>query len=733
MRLAVLLTLLALLPASVPLEGPAGTPAPGFAPSAEGLVDNPGPPSSVLLVEVLAHAPRDNEYVALANAGNATVDLGGWWLTDGEGSWTLPGPLWLEPDQVLVVAQNATALWEDGGLQADVCLRGCDLRVTAWGTFALRNGGDEVILRDSQGDLMDVFVYGDGHAEAGWQGPPAAALERGKVARRLLQDGGYVDTNASLDWTWPWDRTFRLGESRRPAVRFEDVEVHPFLAPEGSLDTLLAVLASARREIVLAAFTFTHEAVAGVLQEALARGVRVQVGVEGSPPGGRPADQDPLLDRLAVAGARVLVMGEAGTVWRRYAFHHAKYAVVDGSWVVLGSENFSPGGFPADGRGNRGWGLVVRSSELAAYLLELTREDWDPHRSDVTLRAPGASPPWPSGEQGPDPFPETLPRASVQVLLSPDNAVDGEGLLGFLQGATASLDVQLLYLRSGWRAGESPLVGALLDAARRGVTVRVLLDGGPHNVGGPGANDGMAAALNDRARQEGLPLHARLLPTPSFGMSRIHNKGVLVDGRAVLVGSANWNYHGAYENREVGLVVESPQVARVFQEAFDRDWDARAGPLTADVEGPRRVQTGEEATYTGRAAGGVPPFRFAWDLHGDGRWDGEGPAFSLPALAPGRHVLVLRVEDARGDVLEVRATVTVLPGPPVLPPEVPPLLTGGSGLAAVAWWWVLRTRGERTNKREDEGRACPAASRSPPERSRSTRTAPSTGGSTGRG
>ena len=41
----------------------------------------------------------------------------------------------------------------------------------------------------------------------------------------------------------------------------------------------------------------------------------------------------------------------------------------------------------------------------------------------------------------------------------------------------------------------------------------------------------------------------------------IHNKGIIVDGAAVLVSSANWSGDGVLRNRDAGLIIYDPDVA----------------------------------------------------------------------------------------------------------------------------------------------------------------------------
>src|SRR5437879_5951993 len=132
------------------------------------------------------------------------------------------------------------------------------------------------------------------------------------------------------------------------------------------------------------------------------------------------------------------------------------------------------------------------------------------------------------------------------------------------------------YLYDVWRGGRKPFLEAAFAAAHRGVSVRILLDGSWASVEAEaGTNDDVFARINGRARNESVALEARLLE-PRGPIERLHNKGAVGDGRAVLVSSMNWALGSATENREVGLIVEDPSLAAMFEAAFDADWDARS-------------------------------------------------------------------------------------------------------------------------------------------------------------
>ncbi len=52
----------------------------------------------------------------------------------------------------------------------------------------------------------------------------------------------------------------------------------------------------------------------------------------------------------------------------------------------------------------------------------------------------------------------------------------------------------------------------------------------------------------------------------------VHNKGIVVDGAAVLVSSQNWSADGTLHNRDAGVIIYHQDAAQYFQQVFLHDW-----------------------------------------------------------------------------------------------------------------------------------------------------------------
>jgi phosphatidylserine/phosphatidylglycerophosphate/cardiolipin synthase-like enzyme len=452
------------------------------------------------------------EFVVVETRGPATLTLAD---DDGAVTVSLPGgAVALSPDPTAARALTDRPVVETPG-------------------FALANGGERLSLR-RDGRTLDTVVYED--APAG--------------ERLVFGDDG-------REWR-------PLGYEPRPVVTSGGAQATAFVLPDAP-GVALRTLRAADRRILLAGYTFTSERVARALVDAARRGVRVRVLLDDAPVGGLTRREARQLDRLARAGVEVRVLGGEAA---RFSYHHPKYAVVDRTALVL-TENWKPAG--VGGASSRGWGVRVDSPALAADLAALFAGD--AAGRDVTSwtrfrrgRAFDAGDPVPEGSYPARHDPERLPVETVHLLTAPGNAE--RGVVEVIEGAEERVDVVQVSVER-----DHPFVVRLLDAARRGVEVRVLLSSAWYVEE---ENAATAAWLNERADAEDLPLEARLAD-PRGRFEKVHAKGVVADD-TVVVGSLNWNRHATRENREVAVALESPAAARYYRQVFAADWSGGRGP-----------------------------------------------------------------------------------------------------------------------------------------------------------
>ncbi|MDG6256586.1 MAG: phospholipase D-like domain-containing protein [Methanomicrobiaceae archaeon] len=502
-----------------------------------------------------------DEYFILEGTGSLT----GVTIRDGEGSIRFPTGASI--DASLVIARDGEAYRCVHGVSPDYELFDTSAAVPdviRSGDFRMANTADELVLARNERVIQQIAWPGD------------VCCREGQV--HFLEDG-------------VWDpRPLLLGQSRFAPATFDDITVVAFVSPDCARDVLDATLSGAESSIRFNVYEFTDPGIAGMLEDARRRGVAVTVLLEGGPVGGISDEEKGIARTLADCGASVLQMGTTDAAHAKYRFDHAKYCIVDDKGVFITSENLKPTGFPAAGeRGNRGWGAYLEDARVAAYFGEVFAHDAaggdiTPYRGAVSTVDV-----WPGGAFEPEFAPVTVSGVRVTAVLSPDTSHLVPELIA---GAESSIDIEQAYI-SNWSANApNPFLDAAIDAARRGVQVRVLLDSFYYNIEGDNDNDEMAAFINGIAEREILPLEARCADLDANNVVKIHNKGVIVDGTRVLVSSINWNENSPCFNREAGVILEHPDIGAYYTAVFEDDWHAGASsaPFGTGGIGPVEIR-----------------------------------------------------------------------------------------------------------------------------------------------
>ena len=415
------------------------------------------------------------------------------------------------------------------------------------GHLELAADGDTLRLRNAT-TTVDVVSYDSA--------PTAERWYRTGAASDNSTPGEAGRGRASGRW-WPRDATCL------PVSSAEVDEATAFVLPDAP-NVPRETIRNADDRLLLAGYTVTSEAIAADLVAAAERGVNVSVLFEASPVGGTPAATDGVIQRLEAGGVDVRAIGGEDA---RYRYHHPKYAVADDR-VLVTTENWKPAG--VGGESSRGWGVRIEDESLAADLARVFRADfegWDTV-SGVAYRAnasfvdaeetpfSASEPDYPTAHE-----PATVPVESAELLVAPDNA-DRR-----MRELIAAADDEVLVVQPSIAADVS-LLEATVEAARRGVEVRILLGSTWYNEDG---NERLVSDLERLAARDDLPLKVRLVEdTDRF--EKIHAKGVVIDRDVAIVGSANWNSNSLENNREVLLALHGEAVATYYADVFDADW-----------------------------------------------------------------------------------------------------------------------------------------------------------------
>jgi cardiolipin synthase len=380
------------------------------------------------------------------------------------------------------------------------------------GTLALANAGDELVLKDDGGTIIDSVVYEGGNpSSTGWSGPTISpysgdtvGIERfaqgeadvegfgieGQILYRKLDQATGLpvpDTDTAADWAqatdddingkkvmypgWDLDRYFFTDAFTETAT------ITYAVAPDNIYETVLARINQATTSLYYEGYTFTnaHLANAMVARMTANPGMTVTILLEGEPVGGIEDQEKWICQQIENAGGLVYFMynDAAADIHDRYNYQHGKWMIIDGETLLTGSENLTYTSMPADNNsdgteGNRGVWLITDAPSAVAHALDVFQHDLDPahHRdlfrwtaSDPTYGAPPASfvPDYSSGGTVyPVQFPSPLTVSGdffFEMVQSPDNSLrDVDSLLGMVAraGAGDTVLVEQLYEYTFW-------------------------------------------------------------------------------------------------------------------------------------------------------------------------------------------------------------------------------------------------------------------------------------------
>ncbi len=200
---------------------------------------------------------------------------------------------------------------------------------------------------------------------------------------------------------------------------------------------------------------------------------------------------------------------------------------------------------------------IMRPSTLAALLALVS-----------VLACHPAAPP-PSG-LGPRPIAVTAVSLVESVPLdtslgSPAIADTAATWVEMIDGATERLDISQFYVSAKPEGALEPVLEAIEAAARRGVTVRLLVDT-KFSVQYPKTLERLGHLVEVR----------RWNVAATLGGVQ-HAKYFVVDDRELYLGSANFDWRALEHIHELGVRVRLPALARALREQMDLDWSIASG------------------------------------------------------------------------------------------------------------------------------------------------------------
>ena len=339
------------------------------------------------------------------------------------------------------------------------------------------------------------------------------------------------------------------------------------------------------------------DAVLDAIGAAARRGVRVRLLLDARMRRGtypQPADS---LAGVPGIEVRSIALGPiAGGI------QHAKFFIVDGAEIFLGSQNFD-------------WralehihelGVRVRDARVAQTIGEAFEWDWaaagdqgagrDSTGARVRTRPPksGARAAMVRIALAPGDTVEVWPSYTPKKFIPDTTLWDRDAIVRTIDAARREVVVQLLtYSIGGHGERDSTIDAALRRAAARGVRVRLVVSDWE-------ADNPRIADLQSLTGTPGIEARLSTVPEWSGGyipFARVeHCKYMVVDSLWTWVGSSNWEPGYFHGTRNVAVTLENRGIALEARKIFEASWNA---------PGNRDVKPG--LTYERKVHGATPP------------------------------------------------------------------------------------------------------------------------------
>jgi cardiolipin synthase len=293
---------------------------------------------------------------------------------------------------------------------------------------------------------------------------------------------------------------------------------------------------------------------AELLLERQAKGVQVNLIYDSLGAFGTPKT---FFDRLRQGGVQVLEFNPAvKKPWTLNNRDHRKLLVVDGRTAFLGGVNissvYSSGSSvkrseePVDP--TRGWRDtdIQLEGPVVAEFQKLFMQTWDKQHGKPLMQK--------------DYFPVLAPQGKELVRAIGSTSDDPYSLIYLTLISAITNAEKQVYITAAYFVPDPQLIKALLDAAGRGVDVRLIL---------PAESDSTSSFYAGRSHYSKL-LEGGVKIYERRG-ALLHVKTAIVDGVWSCVGSSNLDWRSALDNDEVNAVILGREFAQQMQAAYATD------------------------------------------------------------------------------------------------------------------------------------------------------------------
>ena len=335
---------------------------------------------------------------------------------------------------------------------------------------------------------------------------------------------------------------FAMVEGNRAEILINGDEIFP---------AMTSAIREAKRTVNLESYIFKDDRAGKIIAQALIdaarRGVEVRVLVDGT----GSKFSGPLLDRMRQAGAKAAMFRpiRLTTLHKIARRTHRKILVVDGIVSFTGGFCIADS-WLGDARNPKEWrDMMVRATgPVSAQMQAVFSEDWTFTTGEIL-----------AGDKF---YPRIPPAGDVAGQAIKVSRGDSSSLAAMLYFVAIQSARHSIHIQNAYFVPDRQIREALIQAARRGVDVRIMVPG--RHIDQPLVR--MASRLHYGEMLKG---GVRIF---EYNRTMMHNKDSVVDGIFSIIGSINFDARSMHENAEDSLAFH------------DRDFGARLEAVFAEDE-----------------------------------------------------------------------------------------------------------------------------------------------------
>jgi cardiolipin synthase len=306
----------------------------------------------------------------------------------------------------------------------------------------------------------------------------------------------------------------------------------------------------ARMSVNLESYIFKDDRAGKIIAEALMdaarRGVEVRVLVDGT----GSKFSGPLLKRMRRAGVKAAMFRPIRllTLHKIVRRTHRKILVVDGNISFTGGFCIADS-WLGNARNPKEWRdmMVQATGPVSAQMQAIFSEDWTFTTGEIL-----------AGDKF---YPRIAPAGEIAAQAIKVSRGDSSSFVAMLYFVTIQSARKSIYIQNAYFVPNRQIRQALIEAARRGVDVRIMVPG--RHIDQP-----VVRMASRRHYGELLTAGVRIF---EYNRTMLHNKNSVIDGIFSTIGSINFDARSLYENAEGSFTFHDREFGARLEAVFAED------------------------------------------------------------------------------------------------------------------------------------------------------------------